>query len=270
MGVVFQINPTESPERFEISVPETWGQGRAVYGGLAGAYLMMGATAGVSGSARSATISFVGPLESGPATLKRRVLREGSSMTHLQTEIEQNGEVKTIGLFAFGEARKTGLDIVSEPLVLPAPDTLHTIDFGQGLAPEFTSHFEYKWSGDAFPLSGAAARAQGWVRSKSELEFLSPEAHSMPASILALIDAWPPAIWSALTFPARGSTATWSVAFTPEAHKNITSTQWFSYDAKSTFSQEGYADTEATFGDGQGRVLAKSRQVFSEFSKASV
>src|SRR5690554_8156660 len=73
-----------------ITLPDGWGQGRALFGGLTAAIAWQHAHFGASAEQdlRAFTVSFVAPVQPGIATLQRRVLREGKNVTQLAVEIK--------------------------------------------------------------------------------------------------------------------------------------------------------------------------------------
>lgn len=267
----YLLNLIHDTDRTHVLVPEHWGQGRAVYGGLAGALLLKGACERTHAPPRGVMISFVAPLEPGSADLNTRVLRSGRSSTHIYAELVQEDSVRSSGLFLFGDTRQTGLKIEVPSLVLPPWMGVSEMPFFEGLSPEFTRHFEYRWTSEALPFSGSEPHVQGWARVKdadwfcNDLAFRSPS--QLTPYVLALIDAWPPPIWSAITTPAMGSSATWQVTFTQAAHREFARDAWFGFDSRASYSEDGYADFESKLSDENGQILAFSRQIFAEFSR---
>jgi len=252
-----------------ITFEQDWTQGRAVYGGLTGAVLLQACLDAHPLPPRSCMISFVGPVTAGPAEVTTRTLRVGKSVSHVLAEIVQESETRVTGLFALGDSRKTGLHIAPPSRVFDPPDSGLPLTYMEGITPIFIKNFEFRFLGNSLPFSGTDAKLMGWVRASSSAAF-APEEPELPGSftplLLALLDAWPPPIWSALTSPAPGSTLTWNVNFMPPAFSKQDPGSWFAYSSNTLASGEGYAVFEAHLYDADGRLLAITSQAFAEFS----
>lgn len=247
---------------FRTQVPSGWGQGRAAYGGLSGALVLRAAEKVAKRPIRSMSLNFVGPLSVGEADISVRVLREGRAATHVSSEITQNGEVVTAALILLGDARETAVDYPgpSVPQMDPPSDAIE-MPFHEGVTPDFTRHFSYRWTIDSLPFSGGPPHVQGWIRAKEGIT-------ASPAGIVGLIDAWPPPVWSMLDTPYPGSSVTWFVSFTRHAYRDdLPHDAWWSFDSKLTSSADGYAHFESHLWNEKGEHVAISRQVFAEFSK---
>ncbi|MFI7968898.1 acyl-CoA thioesterase domain-containing protein, partial [Acinetobacter baumannii] len=65
----------------------------------------------------SCSITFVGPVQQGPAQLTIEILREGKSVTTLETRLWQDGAVQTILVASFGVPRASNIEVRHEPIV---------------------------------------------------------------------------------------------------------------------------------------------------------
>ncbi|MEX2320189.1 MAG: acyl-CoA thioesterase domain-containing protein, partial [Saccharospirillum sp.] len=91
-----------------MSVPDSWGQGRTVYGGLSAglAYQVMRASVSADRVLRSLSVSFVGPVATdAPLGFQVEVLREGKNVTQVEARVVQDGQVGVAMLASFGQAR---------------------------------------------------------------------------------------------------------------------------------------------------------------------
>lgn len=247
-------------------VPEGWGQGRTAFGGLAGAFALRAleqlepqlAERGL----RSALVSFVGPLRPGPVQAASRILRAGSSVTHAQVELLQAQQVTTSMLAAFGEPRDTRLQTPAPTMpTMPPPEALPAMPFLKGLTPDFSQNYEYRWTTQASPLSGAAiGQSQGWVRS------LHPEPIDT-AGLIAMLDSWPPPIWSRAKRPFTSSSLSWQIHLrSAPPPGGWPADRWYFYDARTLWAEDGYSDFEARLWSAEGELIASSRQAVAEFS----
>lgn len=255
----FNINQTDE---VTIVVPEQWGQGRAVFGGMAAAlglqHILNAVQVGVP--LRSISVSFIAPLNVGDAIVKRRVLRQGSSVIQMHVEIQQQGQSMLVMLASFGKQRDSSYSLkgVSAPewsneQVLTLPKN--------GQVPEFTTHFDYQILNGSLPFSRSQQRSLG-----GKIRFVEASHISLnyPA-ILALIDAWPPVSLTLLSSPAAASSMTWTVEFT-ESIDDFKSTDWWQYLANIEYAAEGYHHIEAKMWRPDGKLMAISRQTVAVFA----
>ena len=113
---VMQQFGADKPDSLLIDVPPAWGQGRAVFGGMAAALAMAHLLPVIPTSMplRSVSVSFVAPLNTGAATVQRRILRQGKSVIQAQVNIEQDGQVALVMLASFGAARPSAHQLAGE------------------------------------------------------------------------------------------------------------------------------------------------------------
>ncbi len=252
-----------TPGAYVCDVPVGWGQGRAAYGGLAGAYLIRAAELfmGPERAIRSFNLVFVGPLKTGPAEVQVEVLRSGGSLTHLEVRLFNEGELATAAYVACGAERESGASAmqVQAPAMAPV-ETGRELPYMPGMMPEFMRFMEMRWTVTSLPFTGSErGHVQGWVR---------PRAGATPGLplLVGLMDAWPPPVWSLMDGLARGSSVNWHVNFAPAAHAPTDrSGAWYFWDSHLTFAQGGYSDMECSLWSEQGELLAVSRQLFADF-----
>lgn len=256
-------------------IPTGWTQGRATFGGLAAALLyqpiertLESTTQGAIADTplRSLTISFVAPAEAGELKTRAQVLRAGRSAVQIQAHASQGEQVVTAALASFGKPRESAVAVATEPAPpFEAPDTCEALPYIEGLVPEFTRHFDYRLAAGALPFTGSGdPRLGGWIR------FRHTSGPVTTAHLLALIDAWPPAILSQLKTLAAASSLTWTVEMMPAAHrvKSTTSADsgdWWQYLAEVEQAEEGYAAIRARLWDASGQLMALSRQTVTVF-----
>lgn len=246
-----------------IDIPPGWTQGRANYGGLVGA-LMFARTQSLFAETpflRSATVSFVGPVATGPATVTAELLRSGKNVSQTEARIIQNGEVVGLLLCSFGVGRESSI-AVSAPKapVFKAPEEGLALPFIPGVTPEFTQNIDFRWCVGGLPFTGSKeVEIGGWMRLKearSDIDFLD---------LFMLVDAWPPTVLPMARGPAPGSSLTWTMEplYLPRGKK---STNWWQYHAVSEFSQDGYTNAAARVWDDEGNLVAISRQTVVVFA----
>jgi acyl-CoA thioesterase len=100
----------------------------------------------------------------------------------------------------------------------------------------------------------------GWVRLRDETEAQAvSEAH-----LLALVDAWPPAVLPHLSAPAPGSSLTWTIEFVQPV-ADLTTLDWCLYRAQIEHARDGYGHVSAALWTAEGELLAISRQTVTVF-----
>ncbi len=254
--------PPGHPGPFHVDADASWGQGRALFGGLvAEACLRAMATVVPAGrTLRSMTATLPAPVAPGRFEVHPTLLRSGSAITFTACELRQDGQVCAVVQAAWGADRPTRLrvDPPGAP-PMPPPDSRPVFPFLPGVTPNFTQHYDYRWTVDRLPFSGAdRAHIQGWVRPRAD-------APVDDATLAALVDAWPSPVLSLADRPVPASTVTWHlnlVAPVGEAPADA----WWAWDATVSASDHGYADMEGRLYDAHGRLVAVSRQLMVEFS----
>lgn len=262
--VMQQFQPGQADET-EIEVPEQWGQGRAVFGGMASALALahLVTELPVTLPLRSVSVSFVAPLNVGQARVSRRILRQGKSVVQAMVEITQQDQVALVLLASFGAKRPSAYPVeapaapvfASKSMVLPK----------QGPVPEFTRHFDYQICRGAMPFSAGTGTELG-----GRIRFAEGQSCAVGVlELLALVDAWPPVSLTLLSQPAPASSLTWTIEFIqPQqgAETKALTTDWWSYLASIEHGADGYHHIEAKLWQPDGQLAAISRQTVTLFA----
>ncbi|RUO81554.1 thioesterase family protein [Idiomarina tyrosinivorans] len=258
--ILAQIRPNQTQQL--IQFPEGWGQGRALFGGLTAAaiarFIQQQGLADVP--MRSITVSFVAPVAAGEAELGFRLLRQGKAVTQVAAEISQQGQVVLSALASLGAGRPSSIAVEQEPCA-------ELGDKAQGMAlpemdvvPEFAKHFDYRITRGGIPYTGQNERDfGGWIRLKD-----ADKPVTVP-TILALVDAWPPALLPHLKQPAPASSLTWTIEFLDRDLSHFSGADWWQYQAIIEHAENGYGHCRATLWDAQGQLVALSRQTVTVF-----
>ena len=253
----------ETPQN--VVVPASWGQGRAGFGGLAAALVFEAMQAKVPSDrpVRSLSISFVGPLAVDvPVSFEAEVLREGKAVSQVLGRAMQNGQVVTLVQGSFGAARVSAVRVEAEPAPeLPLVEACQDLPYISGVTPEFTRHLVMRWGVGGLPFSGNTSREMGgWVRQRGEID-REPVTVS---HLLALVDAWPPAVLPHLNSFAPGSSLTWTIEFV-QPLPILDTHEWCRYRAVIEHAQDGYGHCAAALWTGDGQLVALSRQTVTVF-----
>lgn len=254
----------EADGRYSGTISEDWCQGRTAFGGLL-------ATAAVRAMAdriaperrlRTVSITFAGPVASGPVELRLEPVREGSALSFMRAEIIQQGRPRTLVCAGFGRQRATRLAVAApDAPAVAAPDTVAPMPDIPELTPRFTQHFDYRWTGPHAPFSAAPQPVlQGWIRARDQAPLDG-------AGLLSLIDAWPPPLIARAAGPLPMSSVSWQVnLLQPPPPEGLPAERWWLFEGRCQAADQGYSDSAARLWDAEGRLVAFSRQLVAEFS----
>lgn len=246
----------------EIALPEGWGQGRALFGGLTAAIAWQHGQAGngAGQQLRAMTVSFVAPVMAAPATLYRRVLRQGKNVTQIAVDILQENEVVLTALLTYGSARASQISVTDTPEPRSISPAAGTPFPSVKLLPEFARAFEYSVTVGGLPFSGNRSREFGGF-----MRFRDLQQPITIGTFLGLVDAWPPALLPHLTELAPASSLTWTIEFPCELPQQCTD-EWWHYVATIDYAADGYGHTHAHIWDKSGKLVAISRQTVTVFA----
>ncbi len=248
-----------------VTLPGEWAQGRAGYGGLMAALLFeaVQAKVGEGQPVRSLAITFVAPAPlQAPISFEVEVLREGKSVVSLLGRAVAEGGTVTLMQASFGAPRESVINVPALPAVALKPlEATTPLPYIQGVTPEYIRHLDLRWGIGGLPFSNTPGRQMGgWVRLRDEAQATPlTEAH-----LLALVDAWPPAVLPYLSKPAAGSTLTWTIEFV-QPLAPLTTLDWCRYCATIEHARDGYGHTSAMLWTAEGELIAISRQTVTVF-----
>lgn len=249
-----------------VSVPPSWAQGRAVFGGLMAAMLheAMRQKLADDRPVRSLAITFVGPAAPDvPISLEVEVLREGKAVSTLLGRALQGGQVVTLVQGSFGAGRPSVVAVEAQPAmaIKPLQEAAPELPYIKGVTPEFMRHVALRWAIGGLPFSGNDSRHMGgWVRLRDV-----PDAPLEVSHLLALVDAWPPSLMPYLKQPAAGSTLTWTIEFV-QPTPQLSTLDWCRYVVETQYARDGYGHAAATLWTAEGELLALSRQTVTVFA----
>ena len=252
-------------EHDTVSLEPTWAQGRAAFGGLSAALMLVKLQHAIGRHRvlRSFSVSFVGPIDTNSeVTLVANVLRVGRSVVQGEAKLLQNGEVQAAMLASFGEARDSSAYVpydVRRPR-WPAPESVPTLPAEAEGMPAFLQHMDLRWAYGPTPYSGADnADFGGYMRLKNQ------QGAFTLAHLVALVDAWPPAVTTLLAQPAPASSLTWTLELLQEP-KEAEMQDFWQYQVHTDFCRDGYGHTDARVWDKHGNPILISRQTVTVFA----
>ncbi len=247
----------------EVTIPSSWGQGRASFGGVTAALVFdrMAHVVAPGRPMRSMQVSFVGPVTPGePATVEAEILREGKAVSQVMGRIVQGGEPKLVALASFGGDRDSEVQVDA----LPAPEAKPVseckgLDYIEGITPEFIQQIEMRWAFGNLPFTGKGGRELGgWMQFRK-----TPETFS-DAHIIALVDAWPPAVLPYVKQRVKTSSLSWTLDIV-HPRPFLEPGDWLLYKATIDKAGSGYGHTQAGIWTSRGDLVALSRQTVTVF-----
>jgi acyl-CoA thioesterase len=261
---LFDLLASAQSDRSHVVIPSQWSQGRACYGGLMAALLYEAMAAKAPGRpVRSLAITFVGPAQAEvPISFEVELLREGKAVTSLLGRAVQGGQVMTLIQGSFGLPRDSQVSFSNAPVAeMKSLEQSTPVPYIEGLTPEYIRHLDMRWGIGGMPFSNTPSPAiGGWVQLRGEV----PDAPVDEAHLLALVDAWPPALVTHLDRFAPGSSLTWTIEFVQPLPAASTR-DWFRYRANIEHARDGYGHTAAALWTAEGQLLALSRQTVTVF-----
>lgn len=246
------------PGALDITIPETWMQGRTTYGGLSAALCLEAAYACFEGlpPLRSAQVAFIGPA-GGKLKLKPTLLRQGKSVNYVAVDMFGEQGLATHTVFCFGKGRDAKLQASSIPSPKVAVPEASERFIPEGFGPTFLQHFEQKLARGARPAAGASiADHHIWVRHK-------PHSHHGFVGLIALADMPPPAIIATLDEMPPLSSMTWMINFLSESIE--TEDGWWLMRSLNEHAQNGYASENMTLWNRQGQAIMTAKQNITIF-----
>lgn len=248
-----------------VVIPASWANGRASFGGLVAAlvYEAMRMQVPADRPVRSLAITFVGPVApDAPASYEAQLLREGRAVSQVLGKATQGGQVCALVQGSFGASRSSQIHVQGERApVIKAVEDCSELPYLEGLTPQLVQHLAMRWAVGGMPFSNNLSREMsGWVRLRngSSAEIVT-EAH-----LLALVDAWPPAVLAHLSSFAAGSSLTWTIEFMQPAPL-LHGLDWCQYRSLIEHAQDGYGHIAASLWAPSGELVAISRQTVTVF-----
>lgn len=250
---------TLSREDKPLSIQPDWGQGRTTFGGMSAALILakMLRDTDPLQALRSVNVSFCGPvLVDEEIQVDTQVLSSGKSISQKTGTVTQHGSIRTHISACFGTERTSNIQaLVEKRNDLGEPGKGNHLPFIKGVTPDFTQNIDLCWTRGGLPFSNTKETSiAGWARLKHTPRSFDDE------HLLAIIDAWPPAVLPMLSKPAPTSSVTWNVEFL-HSRPGLAPNDWVFYECDVIQAENGYAHTQARVYHPNGDLIALSRQL---------
>jgi hypothetical protein len=179
-------------------VPDTWQQGRGVWGGLPVQTMIEAVVRNEDAKreVRSITLQIPEPVLPQTHRVITRLIRQGSAMSMWQVDIIRESENLTVafGQVVTGEDKDLEFDPPThawETAVfpqVPAFDHVEIAPIGPPFGPDFAQHLEFR-PVTPLPTMGTEARVYGWINLPQRTV---AGAFWTAAQLLSMVDAWWP------------------------------------------------------------------------------
>jgi len=246
---------------FAAHAPESWFQGRTLYGGLSTAFCYMAAARTFEDlpPLRSVHVSFIGPA-GGDVVLRARELRRGRSVSFIEADLVGEKGLATRCVFAFGAARDSAFDIdfLETPAALPRPEDCAPYIDPDAPVPGFIRNFETRLVAGGRPVSTSPDHDH-WIWTRHRSTPADPV-----AGLLAIADVPPPAILPMFSEPAPVSSMTWMFNILPERLE--TEDGWWLLRSRAEHARSGYSSQNMGLWNRAGAPVVAGRQSVAIFA----
>jgi acyl-CoA thioesterase len=256
---------SKSPDR-TVSVPDTWRQGRAMFGGLAAALCVQAAIDEIPDlpPLRSAQFLFVGPATQ-TVRMSSSLLRRGKSAVIASAEMSDQTGTLVRSHLCFGNARPSAIayDDVKAPDVAPPETYSRFAPPPNSGAPVFFQNFDMRVAGTGMPFSGGKdPDFLTWMRFRSDVD---QRATVAPAVALVGIGDAPPS-GAVLLFkaPAPISTVAWSLDVLSDAPS--TKDGFWLVRRRLDFAKDGYSTETISVWNSERKPMMVARQNVALFA----
>jgi acyl-CoA thioesterase len=244
-------------------VDESWGQGRALFGGIQAALVVQACETQLGAEERqlrTLAMSFCRAAQPGRLEVEARLERAGRYISHLSARLSQDGEVVATALATFARDRNDPL-VFEERLALdlPEPEALSR-PRSHPFLPTFLQHFDIRFVPGFSPYAGGqVAEAKGWLR------FAEPITIDGKA-LAALLDVWPPAVLTTLAPPRSSASVDLRYDIvTPMPIVDAGPEDFLAFDCRVLDWRAGQGIDEGELRTRDGRLIARIRQLRAIF-----
>lgn len=252
---------TRHEDGWHVKLPESWTQGRTLYGGITTGLCYGAAVRDYPDlpPLRSCQISFIGPVTDTPKITTRR-LRQGRNVTAIQVEMTIGEQIVATANLLFGQARisKLEVDYAAPNAPAPADTPLFFPKEFAALAPAYTRNFETHLIDGHRPLTSAdQGYIRVWARHKDEAS------RDGLGSFLTLGDLLPPAALPMFNQMGPVSSMNWQINVLDDMP--TTEDGWWQVETKLTAANGGYSSQIMRYWNRAGKLCAEAVQSVTIF-----
>eukprot|EP00121_Abeoforma_whisleri_P015349 Awhi_evm1s14144 len=261
-------------------IDDSWLQGRGLFGGVSASLAMIAANAALDkpqqAELRSLLVTFAGPIIPGEVTASAHVLRQGKSVSTVESKVYHKRELGTSVMASFGNDRPTSKNyspLVTMPASVPHYSNLsnNSVMSKHAHLPAFLQHYDIRWThGRPFsqyaddndiPFDGR--HVSMWCRLKDNAG-VNDKILNM-ASLVSICDVVPPVMLMNYSSRAPVSSLTWNLDIVHPISEDEQSARdplenWYYLDFELLSANNGYSQQAGNIYDSKGVLVAYSRQ----------
>jgi hypothetical protein len=259
--------------------PDGWQQGRGAWGGLVIAAMLSAATESLNDPSRplrQVMCSIMAPVSVGLQTITTEVLRAGSALTVLKSELtDESGQTCAVAMATFGADRVPAIEPPYETWgditcpEVPAFEEVTPLPNIPELMPTFFKHIEFR-PVSGWPTSGSHS-TKGWLtlptaNSPERVDTggdLITAAEPLSAPLLfGLVDAWWPCALAIMPSPRPVATVSFSAQLVAEP-SSVAAGQPFIHESFATAAAMGYSSEVRRLWSADGCLLIDNMQTIA-------
>jgi len=243
--------------RYSATIHDRWWIQRGPNGGYLAAIVLRSVIAEVADDERrprSVTLHYLRPPEAGACEVAVTIERAGRGMSTVTARLAQDGKDCVLATVALGVDRE-GPELDEHPMPdVPPPEEVEVVRRPDDPGPDipFRGRFEMRPVLGARPFElGTEAVTGGWIRTTD---------HDPVDAVLltAIMDSWPPAIFSRLEGPVGVPTVDLTVHL---RRRPTPGDDWVLVRFRTTVAAEGFLEEDGEAWSRDGRLIAHARQL---------
>jgi acyl-CoA thioesterase len=244
--------------RYDAVCSGEWSAPTGPNGGYLAAIVLRAVLAEVADPAREArslTLHYLRPPAPGPVQVAVTVERAGRTMSTVTARLEQDGRACVLAIGALGGPFEAAAAFASSPPPVPPAEELKPARDDPRFPP-ISRRLEVRRAIGGRVFSGAPeADSGGYLRLREPTPFDAP-------LLALLVDAWLPAVFAYLTYPALAPTIELTIHFrNPAAAAALPPDAPLLARFTSRTAADGYAEEDGWLWAPDGTLLAQSRQL---------
>src|SRR5262249_35530421 len=140
---------------------------------------------------RALSGDIAGPVLPGPVRIEVEIFRRGTNQSNVQARLTQGGELLALASGVFSTARRATFPAFDRRSPERADwDQILVLPIEPPFGPDFARAYQYRSTGPMPFAGGRVAETAGYIRERV------PPPHRDPPSMIGLLDAWYPTLFS--------------------------------------------------------------------------
>lgn len=255
---------TPAGDSWTAFVPEEWGQGRTVFGGMQVALIVRAMRQVLAHTPdlplRSLQATFVGPFPAGQQVqVCPELVRTGRTATHVRCDLVYEGAIAATAVAIFGAPRPSAMTIeIPRPECDVDPETLQELPYIPGVTPIFVRHIQLRWARGTRRTSGAdEPRSLIFAR-------LRDQDCTAEETLVVLADSIPTPAMAMLGKPSPTTSLNWMLEMIGDPAR-LDRTAWSLIGTEVRAGADGYLSQTSVLWGPDGHAFTVSHQTVAIF-----